>query len=124
MFAEVEPLQGGGAGGRGEGQEVTSPVLPVGNHRHLIAAAGQEVSQADLDVLPGGLLEGDVLAVDDPSCWSAVPTALVSVLALLLIRLRQLAVMEELDTEHVRLVARHVAGGHVDDDLALSVVFL
>ena len=66
VFAEVEPLQGGGAGGRGEGQEVTSPVLPVGNHRHLIAAAGQEVSQADLDVLPGGLLEGDVLAVDDP----------------------------------------------------------
>ena len=33
-------------------------------------------------------------------------------------------VMKELDTEHVGLVPGHVAGGHVDDDLALSVVFL
>ena len=33
-------------------------------------------------------------------------------------------VVEELDTEHVRLVARHVAGGHVDDHLALGVVLL
>ena len=90
MFAEVKPDQGGGAGGRGHGLEVTPPVLTVGNHRHLVATAGQEVGEAHLDVLAGDLVEGDVLAVDDPGGGSPVPTALLSVLALLT-RLRQLA---------------------------------
>ena len=66
MFAEVQSDQGGGAGGRGQGQELTSPVLTVGNHRHLVPPTGQEVGEADLDVLARGLDEGDVLAVDDP----------------------------------------------------------
>ena len=90
VFAEVEPHQGGGAGGRGQGQEVTPPVLTVGNHRHLVVAAGQEVGEADLDVLAGDLVEGHVLAVDDPSSGSPVPTALLSVFTLLP-RLRQRA---------------------------------
>ena len=67
---------------------MTPPVLTVGNHRHLVVAAGQEVGEAHLDVLAGDLVEGDVLAVDDPGRWSPVPTALLSVLALLP-RLRQ-----------------------------------
>ena len=91
MFAEVQSDQGGGAGGRGQGQEVTPPVLTVGNHRNLVAAAGQEVSEAHLDVLAGVLDEGDVLAVDDPGRGSAVPAALLSVLVLLTIGLRWLA---------------------------------
>ena len=61
MLAQVEPVQAGGAGGRGQGQEAA-----VGDHGHLVAATGQEVSEAHLDVLAGALDEGDVLAVDDP----------------------------------------------------------
>ena len=90
MFPKVEPDQGGGAGGRCEGQEVTAPVLPVGDHRHLVVAAGQEVGEADLDVLAGDLVEGHVLAVDDPGRGPPVPTALLSVFTLLP-RLRQRA---------------------------------
>ena len=90
MFAEVQSDQGGGAGGRGQGQELTSPVLTVGNHRHLVPPTGQEVGEAHLDVLAGDLVEGHVLAVDDPGRGPPVPTALLSVLALLP-RLRQRA---------------------------------
>ena len=75
----------------GKGQELTSPVLTVGNHRHLVPPTGQEVGEADLDVLARGLDEGDVLAVDDPGRGSAVPAALLSVLVLLTIGLRRLA---------------------------------
>ena len=42
MLAQVEPVQAGGAGGRGQGQEAA-----VGDHRHLVTPTGQEVSQAD-----------------------------------------------------------------------------
>ena len=42
VLAEVHPGEGGTAGGRGEGRAVS-----VGNHRHLVLAAGQGVGQAD-----------------------------------------------------------------------------
>ena len=47
VFAEVKSDQGGGAGGRGHGLEVPPPVLTVGNHRHLVLAAGEGVGKAD-----------------------------------------------------------------------------
>ena len=75
------------------------------------------------DVLARGLVECDVLSVDDPSRVPGVPAASTSV-RLPGVRLRLLAVMEQLYAEHVRLVARHVAGGDVEDDLALCVVLL
>ena len=42
VLAQVEPVQAGGAGGRGQGQEAA-----VGDHGHLVTPTGQEVSQAD-----------------------------------------------------------------------------
>ena len=78
MLAQVEPLQPAGAGRLGQGLQDVVLILLVWDHGQLVLAAGEEVGQAHLDVLAGGLVEGDVLGVDHPSGGLVVPAAVTS----------------------------------------------
>ena len=74
------------------------------------------------DVLAGVLGEGDILSVYDGTAWPVVPAGLVGVRVQVVGVVR--VVGEELETEHVRVVLQHVAGGHVDHHLVVGVVLL